>query len=147
MKNFGKLSFVFALLAVGLGVSTSRASAQSMAAGTFTLPVEAHWGQVALPAGDYTFAIEQRGTGPLVTVRQVGGKSVGMFLSQSVSQIAESRSDSLTLTRVGDEMFVSSFQLGLVGLSLQYTMPRTVELASAEKLPAQQSAMLAASTH
>jgi len=26
-------------------------------------------------------------------------------------------------------------------------MPRTVELASAEKLPAQQSAMLAASTH
>ena len=144
MKTFGKFSFALALLALGLGISTSRAAAQSMATGTFTLPVEAHWGRAVLPAGDYSFAVDQQSARPIVTVRRADGKSMGLFLSRSVTQIAESGAQSLTLTRAGDEMFVSSLQLGVVGLELDYSSPKVLEAPIATKLPERQtSAMLA----
>jgi hypothetical protein len=131
MKTFGKFSFVLALMALGLSFSTLPAAAQSMVAGTFKLPMEAHWGPVVLPAGDYSFTVEQRSSSPIVAIRNANRKGVGMFLSRSVSQIAESENASLILTRSGEGVFVSSFQLGSIGLALEYGLPRSVESAMA----------------
>jgi hypothetical protein len=148
MKTFGKFSFILAVLALGLGFSSSRAAAQSMTSGSFTLPVEAHWGGAVLPAGDYSFAVELRSAGPMVTVRHADGKCVGLFFSRSVTEIAESANQSLVLSASGDEMFVSSFQLGELGMALDYNLPKTVEASIAAKSSAHRtSAMLATATH
>jgi hypothetical protein len=148
MKTFGKFSFALALLAFGLSLSTSRAAAQSLVSGTFKLPVEAHWGRAVLPTGDYSFAVELHGSGPMVTVRQADGKCVGLFFSRSVTQIAESGTQNLVLTASGNDMYVSSFQLGAVGLELDYNLPKVVEAAMGANLPAHRtSAMLSGAAH
>jgi hypothetical protein len=98
MKTFGKSSFALVLLALGLSFSTLPAAAQSIVSGTFKLPMEAQWGRAVLPAGDYSFSVEQHSTGPIVAIRYADGKGVGLFLSRSVTQIEESGTSNLILT-------------------------------------------------
>jgi hypothetical protein len=147
MKIFGKFSLALVMLALSLSVSTPRAEAQSMTAGTFKLPEETHWGPAILPAGDYSFEVELHGSGPMVAIRQADGKGVGLFFSRSVTQIAESGSQSLVLTRSGDEMFVTSFQLGMIGLALEYDMPKSAEVATAASTPAHRTSAMLAAAH
>jgi hypothetical protein len=125
MKTIGKFSFALLLLAVTFGF-TSQVAAESMLTGDFKLPLQTHWGLAVLPAGDYTYAVEMHGTGPVVAVRSVDGKCVGMFIARAINPIEESGSQTLMITRVGDEAFVSSFNLGRVGLSLNYGVPKSV---------------------
>jgi hypothetical protein len=126
MKNIGKFSFAVLLLAVSLGFSAPQAAADSMLSGTFKLPMQAHWGTAVLPAGDYSYTVEMHGSGPVVAIRTADGKCSGLFFARSVSTVAESGVQSLTLTHVGTDTFVSSFQLGAIGLSLDYSMPKQV---------------------
>jgi|SRR5271165_7306683 len=148
MKALGKFSFAVVLLALGLSFSTPRAVAQSLISGSFKLPVEAHWGLAVLPAGDYSFAVDMHGIGPMVTLRQADGKCVGLFFARSTTQIAESGTQSLVLTRSGEGMFVSSFHLGEIGLALDYNLPKSVEASMAAELPERRaSAMLTAGGH
>jgi hypothetical protein len=46
----------------------SNALAQPAAAGKFTLSSEAKWGTVVLPAGDYTYGVEQGNVLPVVMI-------------------------------------------------------------------------------
>jgi hypothetical protein len=60
MKTNQKLSIV-SLLALGVlaaGFSAKPASAQVFQ-GKFTLPYEVHWGLATLPAGDYSFKLDE----------------------------------------------------------------------------------------
>ena len=144
MKTIGKFSFAVMLLAVGLSLSTSRAAAQSLISGTFKLPMQAHWGMAVLPAGDYSFTVEIHGSGPMVAIRDAEGKCTGMFFPRSVTQVTESQTQTLLLTRVGETAFVSSFQLGAVGMNLDYGVPK--ESSTVAELPSQHTsaAMLTA---
>jgi hypothetical protein len=144
MKTIGKFSFAVMLLAAGLGLSASSAAAQSIASGTFKLPVQAHWGMAVLPAGDYSFAVEIRGSGPMVSIRTAEGKCAGLFFSRSVTEVAESGSQSLTLTRLGDEAFVSSFHLGTIGMVLDYNVPKEASMVAGLSAPPTSSPVITA---
>ena len=124
MKLVRKFSFVKALL-LSLGtlvLSTGMAHAQSLA-GKFTLPTEVRWKTVQLPAGNYTFSVQGSGASSLLVVRSVDNRHAAMFLPASVTQTALTNSDSLQLIRQGEDMFVTSFEMGSIGLVFHYTTP------------------------
>ncbi len=138
MKTIRRFSFVRVLLlmAAALSLSTSYAAAESSERGTFTLPTEAHWGITVLPAGTYSFTVESMGSYPTITVRSSDGKVSGMFVATAVLSMEESGKQLLTLTRRGDEMYVSSFQLSDEGVVLEYTLPKATESAAVAGLTA-----------
>jgi hypothetical protein len=129
MKTIRKFAFVRALVLIAgaLSLSTSYAAAQAVQRGTFNLPVEAHWGISVLPAGAYSFTVESMSSYPLVTVRSADGKAVGMFVARSVSPSTESGGQLLTLTRRGEEMYVSSLQLSDLQVVLEYSLPKAAQ--------------------
>ena len=148
MKAIRRFSFarVLALLVTAVGLSTALASAQSAVQGTFTLPMQAHWEKSVLPAGEYSFKVELQSFGPLVTIHSTDNKIAAMFLARSLSDTSESKTQGLVLTSRGGGMFVSSFQLGSMGLALNYGVPKELmEDASLAPHPAQPAVI--AATH
>jgi hypothetical protein len=132
MKTIRKFAFVrvLVLMAAALSLSASLAAAQSLQRGTFTLPVEAHWGKAVLPAGAYSFSVESMSSYPLVTVRAADGKIAGMFVAEGVSTLSATAEQVLTLTRRGEEMYVSSLQLSDLQTVFEYRVPKAAETAS-----------------
>ncbi len=123
MKTIRKFALVLPLMAAALSLSVSHAAAQSIERGAFTLPVEARWGSAVLPAGSYEFSVDTAGAHPLVMVRSADGKIAGMFLARSISSPKTEDSQVLTLTKLGDTMYVSSLQLIDMGV-LEYSAPK-----------------------
>src|SRR5437899_4744414 len=56
MKALRNGMLTIAALALA-GIFTGTANAQAKAAGSFTLPFEAKWGNAVLPPGNYTFSV------------------------------------------------------------------------------------------
>jgi hypothetical protein len=56
IRSFTLSSLVMALLASCVGAGIARAQEMQ---GKFTLPFDARWGQITLPAGDYSFTVDQ----------------------------------------------------------------------------------------
>ncbi|HUK26328.1 MAG TPA: hypothetical protein VLV49_17230 [Terriglobales bacterium] len=108
-----------ALLAGVMVVSCSIASAQS---GTFKLPVEAKWGKAVLPAGDYSYAMEQGGE-KIVTIRSMEDGSSVMAVPASVSEMPFGPSQ-LILTRSGRDVFVTALTMGDYGMTLNFAVPK-----------------------
>jgi len=125
MKSMRSFSFVGALLLLlgALSFSPILAGAESSAAGRFTLPVEARWGTVTLPAGDYQYSVEYRGASTIVFVRGTAGEPCAMFLAHSIEPNNGAGKSDLVLTRKGDTMFVTSLHVKELGLTLDYTIP------------------------
>ena len=139
MKLIGKFSFVKALfLAVGMLVlSSGMANAQSLV-GKFTLPTEAHWKSVVLPAGEYTFTAEGFGATSMLVVRSLDSRHSVMLMPASIAQTAITNNDSLQLTHQGGEVFVTSFEMGSLGQVFYYPVPpAAAELASASQAASQ----------
>jgi uncharacterized protein with beta-barrel porin domain len=78
-----------------LGFTTSSLRAADVA-GSFTLPSETNWGVAALPAGDYTFTLDQATINGRITVYQ-GTKAVMMVQSQGISQTNTSGESSMKI--------------------------------------------------
>ena len=56
IRSFALSSLVLALIASCLSAGMAKAQEWQ---GQFTLPFEARWGQAILPAGDYSFTVDQ----------------------------------------------------------------------------------------
>ena len=83
-----------------------------------------------LPAGEYSFKVETEAGFTLVTVRSEDGKWGAMFPVRFQTQAPDSEDRGLVLTRRGEDFFVTSLQLGDLGLVLGYNIPKTVEARS-----------------
>lgn len=103
----------------------------SDATGKFTLTHEVHWGGVTLPAGDYTYALEQRGS-PVVLLRAASGAPAFLVMARTTDSIA-SESDSLVLQRHGDEWFVSEMVVGSVGEEFSFATPNANAVSAHKK--------------
>jgi hypothetical protein len=93
----------------------------SAASGKFTLTREVHWGNVVLPAGDYTYSLEHRGS-PVLLLRAASGAPGFIVMARTIDSVA-TESDSLVLQRHGDEWFVSEMVVGSVGEQLSFSTP------------------------
>jgi hypothetical protein len=132
MKLVRKFSVVKALFVTvfGLALSAGPAQAQSLS-GKFTLPTEVHWKTVVMPAGNYEFSLQGSGAGSMLVVRSIDTGHSAMLMPVSVSEASASGSDSLQLTRQGGATFVTSFEMGSLGLIFHYPVPSgAAEVAS-----------------
>ena len=93
------------------------------AGGKFSLTHEVRWGSVTLPAGDYTYAVEQRGSAVLL-LRAARGKPAFLVMAKTVDRVA-TEANSLVLQRLGDEWFVSEMVVGALGEEFSFATPET----------------------
>ena len=108
------LALASALLVAGF------AGAQSVpyTTGKFSLPFEARWGLVTLPAGDYQFQMDNmKATGPIEIFR--GTKAVALISSQGYSTVSSGRA-ALTVVRTAEGSTVRDLSLPEIGKVLHY---------------------------
>lgn len=109
---------VFLALAATVA-SVGLLSAQD-AKGTFTLPFEVRWGTAVLPAGDYSFKIDN--TDYTVTIR--GENQAAMVLSLARSIDNHAGSNALIIARHGKRGTVRALRLAEQNVVFTYPAPK-----------------------
>jgi hypothetical protein len=134
MKTLRNMTIVVGLALVLLGLGATSASAQTLTTtsfgGTFTLPFEAQWGSMTLPAGDYSlFYGHMNGRGAyLVEVAGKGeGGPHGMVIARGRNQ-AETSENVIVCVREGNKGYIRGLQIGVIGESATFKIPHGVEV-------------------
>ena len=73
------------------------AGATPVMAGKFTLSNAAKWGSMMLPAGEYTFAVEDSVSPPSVMIFAADGTGKGIVIPAFVSQLQSDDTGKMTL--------------------------------------------------
>ena len=136
MKSIrSSMLFKAVILAIGaLAASASPAQAQS-ATGKFTLTHDARWGNVLLTPGVYSFALQSPSLPAAIMVGKTGEARIAIVLPAAVSTEKLSPGSTMVLTRTAaGDSFVSALYLGDLGLSLQYSAPRSPVATESAKL-------------
>ena len=131
MRFFGNSVNKWLLAAISALALFPASAVASEASGKFTLTREVHWGSIVLPAGDYTYSLEQRGS-PVLLVRAASGQPGFLVMARTIESVA-TESDSLVLQRHGDEWFVSEMVVGSVGEELSFAPPDTHSVSARKK--------------
>jgi hypothetical protein len=134
MKTIRSL-MTFAGLFVGfLVLGTAGAKGQVLEtpsfSGTFTLPVQAQWGKMHLPAGEYTFSYGQMFSGGAYGVRvdsKAKGSPHGFVLVESKDDASSTKSQ-LLCAREGNTLIVRALELPAIGESISFSLPRGAHL-------------------
>jgi hypothetical protein len=101
------------------------ASAQDLYKGRFTLPFEARWGHVVLPAGEYSFTLDHLSLAGKVTIEAESGRYVGVIMNQVFSDQQTVDRSELVLVRSGGIYAVRALRLEELGMTLEYAAPKT----------------------
>jgi hypothetical protein len=115
MVSIRRLSAVLGVLAVLFAAHAAKAENFR---GTFTLPIEVHWGGATLPPGEYTFNLDTAQFHSIATIR--GEKQAVMVMPNRGVEKARTGSSVLILTRVGNQGFVRQLRLVEAGLAYNY---------------------------
>lgn len=137
MKTIRSLMTLVGLSVVFLALSASGARAQQAGSlstttfrGSFTLPNEAQWGHMTLPAGDYNLYYGRLFDGGVNWVNIVGkakGSPHGLIVVESNERTSATK-DSLICVREGNNLVVRKLELPAIGESVNFAMPRGVQL-------------------
>jgi hypothetical protein len=111
-----RLAF-FALLATAVSAGLLRAEDPK---GTFTLPFEVRWGTAVLPAGDYSFQVDN--TDYIVTIR--GENQAAMVLSMPPSANNDHSPSALIIVRHGKRGTVRTLRLAEQNVVFTYPAPK-----------------------
>jgi hypothetical protein len=110
-----------AAIAVGLGLTATRASAQQA---TFHLPFAAHWGSTVLESGDYKVSASAGGSGNhLIYVSQPGRSKVVLPEATEIQQ-RHLDGSSLELVNVNGAYFVRRYRSELTGQVFTFAVPK-----------------------
>lgn len=135
MKTIRNIAIVagvsLALFALGSTEARCQAITSTSFAGTFTLPVETHWGAITLPAGDYHLRYGSAfSSSYLVTVADKTEQRVlGMFLAGSRNDV-KAAENGLNCIREGDMLYVRALEMPAIGESVHFKIPHGVEVRS-----------------
>jgi hypothetical protein len=114
----------------------AHAGATPVIAGKFTLSNAAKWGSVILPAGEYTFAVEDSVSPPPVVIFAADGTGKGIVLPAFVSDIKGDDTGKMILEVRHGERVVTALYLERLGIVLHYGVDRpNVELAQKKAVP------------
>ncbi|HWO27937.1 MAG TPA: hypothetical protein VNO32_03980 [Candidatus Acidoferrum sp.] len=114
----------------------AHAGATPVIAGKFTLSNAAKWGSVILPAGEYTFAVEDSVSPPPVVIFAADGTGKGIVLPAFVSDIKGDDTGKMILEVRHGERVVTALYLERLGIVLHYGVGRpNVELAQKKAVP------------
>jgi hypothetical protein len=131
MRFFGNSVNKWMFAAISVLALFPASAVASEASGKFTLTREVRWGSIVLPAGDYTYSLEQRGS-PVLLLRAASGQPGFLVMARTIESVA-TESDSLVLQRHGDEWFVSEMVVGSVGEELSFAAPETHPVSAHKK--------------
>ncbi|MBZ5563552.1 MAG: hypothetical protein LAP13_14175 [Acidobacteriia bacterium] len=92
--------------------------------GKFTLPFEAQWGRLVLPAGNYSFTLNYTKIGMDMIMVQQGTRTLGMVLSRSHSQAPFSDRNELIVTRSGGRARIVALHAAELGTDFYYRPPK-----------------------
>jgi hypothetical protein len=113
----------------------SHAAAQPVTAGKFTLSSAAKWGTVTLPAGDYTFAVEDSVSPPTVTIFAADGTGKGIVMPAFVSDIRSADKSKITMELIDGQSVVTELYVEQMGYVLHYSPEKTNAQLARKKTP------------
>jgi hypothetical protein len=120
-KQFAVRGFAVVLLAVCLLSILGNAETVH---GTFKLPVQARWGSMLLPPGDYEFTADSRAGGSVVIFRSMDSRHSGIVMSRVTSSVRASGSG-LKLGESDGVKYVKALYLGNIDLQFDFGTPRS----------------------
>lgn len=135
MKTIQRLAILAGLSMMVFALSATGAKAQNMTlanfTGTFTLPVAAQWGSMALPAGEYTLSYGQAFNGGTYAVA-VTSKASGTTRMALVKarRDASTKQDGLVCVRQGDVLVVRALEMPEIGTAAQFSLPHGTRLTA-----------------
>ncbi|HXH51113.1 MAG TPA: hypothetical protein VNM47_17375 [Terriglobia bacterium] len=134
MKTIRSLMTLAGLSVVLFALGATGAKAQALAnpdfAGTFTLSNNAQWGNVALPAGNYTLRYGSLYGSRFVEVRGTEkGSPHGVIRVEGSGQSSASKSV-LVCAREGDTLIVRALDMAGVNKSVNFVTPHGTKLVA-----------------
>ena len=125
MKALRNGMLTIAALAVA-GICAGTANAQAKAAGSFTLPFEAKWGNAVLPPGEYTFSVRSAHAASaayLVSFAPKGRSGETVISMQDLgARIGEK--NMLVAVRTGGRYRIRSLHLPIANLVVSFAVPK-----------------------
>ena len=119
------------LALVSACIFAGAASAQEPACeGKFTLPFEAQWGGVTLPAGGYAFTLNSTAVGSRVVTVVRDQQKVAIVMAQGRSKSDSTKASALIVTRIGGRARIDALHLAEVG-DFFYIAPKAEGLQTA----------------
>jgi hypothetical protein len=97
--------------------------------GVFTLKHEVRWQNQAVPAGEYRYAVELRGSSQMLTLRNADGhgSAIKILVSDAdntaPATAATSQKGRLILTAQLGHRYVSSMEVPSIGKTLYFSVP------------------------
>ena len=107
-------------------LTANPASAQEAFKGSFTLPFEARWGNIVLPAGQYSFTLDHATAQGIVTIQKETGRYgyMGRVLNQGTYDRQVVDHSELVLVRSGGNYRIRALRLGDLGMTFEYSVPK-----------------------
>jgi hypothetical protein len=134
MKTIKSLMILSGLVMALVAMSATGVKAQLISfpefTGSFSLPVQARWGAMTLPAGDYSLYYGAPFKGGLYVVEVVNkedGSARGVAFVQGRSQTSASKNE-LVCTREGNIDIVRALDLPALDESINFALPPNLEL-------------------
>jgi len=130
--SWNKVAAFAVVAAVGFGMSLPQLQAQSVARGKFQLPFDSKVDQLALPTGDYTFAVDHLAMNGIVSIYQ-GSKIVGLMHPQSFSSYDnQGEKPVLVFVRHQGDTALRAFRLPGTG-TFYFPLPKGLKALSAKQ--------------
>jgi hypothetical protein len=126
IRSFTLSSLVLALLASCVGAGMAKAQEWQ---GKFTLPFETRWGQATLPAGDYSFTVDQSQSAARVVL---SGEKRAIVHAQGYNPRTMD-SSALIVAKDRGINTVRELKLAELGVVLYFTPARPHQTAAEEK--------------
>jgi hypothetical protein len=134
MKTVRNMTIVMGLALAVFGLAATSANAQTLTTtsfgGTFTLPFEAQWGSMTLPAGDYSLFyghLNGRGTYLVEVAGKAEGSPHGMVITRGRNQ-AKTSENVIVCVREENKGYIRGLQIGVIGESATFKIPHGVEV-------------------
>jgi hypothetical protein len=123
---------IFALGVTGAQAQQAPSLSITHFGGTFTLPLEAQWGRMTLPAGQYSlyYGSVQDGSASMV---EVAGKAKGAphgLIPVAGKDDASAATSALVCVREGSTLIVRTLEMSAIGTSAQFSMPNGARLVA-----------------
>lgn len=134
MKTIRRLMIPVGVLLIFFTLAAARANAQGLSSthfrGTFTLPFEVQWGEMALPAGEYTLSygfLSPAGSSLVAVAGIMEGNPRGWIIPVPGGN-TKATENYLVIVRNGDSGYVRALELAAIGESVQFKMPHGVKV-------------------
>jgi hypothetical protein len=137
MKTIRSLTTNLGLSLVLFALGTTGAKAQMLSAtdfaGTFSLSNNAQWGNVALPAGNYTLRYGSLSGAYFVEVRGTEKGSPHVVIHVAGSNQTSARKNALVCSRDGATLIVRALEMPAIGESATFALPRGMQLTAQQR--------------